>query len=436
MLPGNFFVKGDVLKDGYRNLLVIAFHYPPDNSSTGVLRTLKFSRFLLDHGWRSHVITVPPERYENIDPKLLTEVPDEVAVHRVPCVNSKEKWSVSGRYPSWVEYPDRFRSWYRPAIRKGREIIASSKINAIFSTYPIPTAHRIGLALKQQTGLPWVADFRDPWAGGGGKGFYYQLDKMLENRVVRHADVTIANTNLARKDFIARYPSLPEKRFVTITNGYDEDDFSGFQSTNGNTEKFVIVYPGAIDAENRDPRPILNAVGSLISQGRLQKSKIALRFIGAGQGFNHDWFRNVVRETGLDENVSGMVERIPYSESLVELGKAGLLLVLNEPMGAAVESHFGFSRLMVPAKVYEYLRMNKHFLVLCSEGAINELLDEVGGGWCCSPADSGRIEEAIMQAYEKFLTGDIPAVSPAIVQRFERRSLTGQLAATLDDLVG
>ncbi len=424
------------MKEYRRNLLLIAFHYPPDNSSTGVLRTLKFSRFLLDHGWRSHIITVPSERYENTDAKLLKEVPDEVAVHRVPCVNAKEKWSIAGRYPSWVEYPDRFRSWYQPAIKKGREIIAADKIDAIFSTYPVPTAHRIGLALKQQTGLPWVADFRDPWAGGGGKGLYHRLDKILEKRVVQHADVTIANTNLARKDFIARYPSLPESRFVTITNGYDEDDFSGLQPADGNTGKFVIVYPGTIDAGNRDPRPVLTAVGSLIRQGRLDKSKVALRFIGAGHDFNHDWFRHVVREAGLDENVSGTVERIPYAESLAELGRAGLLLVLNEPMGAAVASHFGFSRLMVPAKVYEYLRMNKHFLALCSEGAINELLDEIGGGWCCPPADSRRIEEAIMQAYEKFLHGDVSGIPSNIVQRFERRSLTRQLATTLDDLVG
>lgn len=424
------------MKDRYRNLLMIAFHYPPDNSSTGVLRTLKFSRFLLDHGWRSHVVTTTPERYENTDTGLLDEVPEEVVVYRAACANAKERWSVAGRYPSWVEYPDRFKSWRRPAIRKAKEIIAAHRIDAIFSTYPIPTAHHIGLALKRQTGLPWVADFRDPWAGGGGAGLYHRLDGMLERQVVRRADVTIANTELARKDFMRRYPNLPESRFVTITNGYDEDDFADFQSLGASTDPFAIVYPGAIDMENRDPRPVLRAVGALLREKKLDASKLVLRFIGAGQGLNQDWFLKAVQQAGLEKNVSGTVERIPYSESLRELERAGLLLVLNEPVGAAREAHSGYSRLMVPAKVYEYLRMNRRFLALCSDGAIKELLDDVGGGWACPPDDQVSIERAIMQAFEAPLsTDERDAIGPG-VRRFERRNLARQLATVLDRLAG
>jgi hypothetical protein len=66
-----------------RKLLVVAFHYPPDNSSTGVLRTLKFTQYLESHGWASEVISVPGERYLARDEGLANQIPPHAKVTRV-----------------------------------------------------------------------------------------------------------------------------------------------------------------------------------------------------------------------------------------------------------------------------------------------------------------------------------------------------------------
>src|SRR5207249_11381352 len=66
------------------------------------------------------------------------------------------------------------------------------------STSPPPTTHLIAVVLKALTGLPWVADFRDPWIE---EGFYplpgtlrYRVETILEQQVIRCADRVTVTT--------------------------------------------------------------------------------------------------------------------------------------------------------------------------------------------------------------------------------------------------
>lgn len=417
-----------------RTLLVVAFHYPPDNSSTGVLRTLKFTRYLLDHSWRSIVLTVPDALYHNRDERLLAEVPPEIEVVRVPCRDVKDQWGIRGRYPAWLAVPDRYGSWRRPAVQAGLEIIARNKIHALYTTYPVPSAHLIGLRLKRKSGLPWIADFRDPWAGGGGKGIRYRVEAWLESQVVREADLLLANTEVAREDFLARYPSLSPEKVVTLPNGYDEEDFPPELCQRPAAQPFTIVYPGSIDPLNRSPLPLIQAVGQLLSTGRLSPEGIRLHFLGAGAGLRQSWFVDAVRAAGLEHVVTGVEGRIPYAESLKILAGAGLLVVLNEPLGPARETELGYSRLMIPAKVYEYLRLGRPFLALCSEGAVPRFLDQFAAARWCAPTDIDGIADRIMTAKAVHDRGEVINIPPDDIAAFERRVLTAKLKALLDTL--
>lgn len=419
-----------------KKLLVVAFHYPPDNSSTGVLRTLKFTRYLLDHGWLSTVLTVSEDLYRNRDERMLQQVPPDLEVVRVACRDVKDQWGIKGVYPAWLAVPDRYGSWRRPAVRAGMEIIAQHKVDAIYTTYPIPSAHLIGLRLKRKTGLPWIVDFRDPWAGGGGHGMRYRVEAWLESKVVHEADLVLANTDVARADFLARYPNLAPEKFVTLPNGYDEEDFPPALCTQPATQPFTIVYPGSIDPLNRSPLPLIEAVGRLIRAGQLKPGEIRLHFLGAGAALSQPWFVDAVRAAGLEQVVSGVEGRIPYAESLKILAGAGLLTVLNEPLGAARDTELGYSRLMVPAKVYEYLRMGRPFLALCGEGAVPRLLGQLNAGWWCPPTDIDGIAGRIMAAKAMHERGESVNVAPEKIAAFERRALTAKLAALLDGLTG
>jgi hypothetical protein len=416
-----------------RGLLMVAFHFPPDNSSTGVLRSLKFARHLLDLGWQSHVLSVDPAIYPQRDPALEAQIPAEVTVNRLPCRDAKQRWSIAGRYPAIVGVPDRFGSWRRPAVRAGLSLIERGAVQAIYSTYPVPSAHLIALRLKRHSGLPWIADFRDPWAGGGGSGWRYRIDAWLERQVVHTADCVLANTDAAREDFLARYPKLPATRFVTLTNGYDESDFQDLPAPDRG--HFHIVYPGSINRSNRDPTPLLRAVGALLRAGRLPRAQTRITLLGCGQAGAQPWLRELLATEGLTDITQIEIDRVPYKESLQRLASSSLLVVLNE---AAVDTgeDLAYARLMVPAKVYEYLRLGRPFLVLCGEGAVPQLLARTGGGMACAASDQAHLGAHIEQAFAAWQAGDHRTSPGAAVTAYERRRLSEQLATELNRLCG
>ena len=146
-----------------RHLLMVAFHYPPEASSSGVLRALKFSRYLPEFGWRVSVLTVAADAYEQTDAGLAAQIPDSVRVLRTRYLNTKRHLAVRGVYPSVLAVPDRWIGWYPWARAAGERLFAEDPPDAILSTSPHPTAHLIAARLVRAHDRPWVMDFRDPW---------------------------------------------------------------------------------------------------------------------------------------------------------------------------------------------------------------------------------------------------------------------------------
>lgn len=418
-------------------LLVIAYHYPPDNTSTGVLRTWKFTQYLCGQGWRSQVVSVPVERYRNTDYASLDSLPKDITVTRTAAVDLKEVLSIRGIYPDFLCIPDRFWPWYFSAIRHIRNKVTAGDIDAIYATYPVSTALLIAASAKRLLGKPLIIDFRDPWVESSLAPLRMAIESRMERRVIALADRVICNTPAMRRSFLARYPQFDESKFVTITNGYDEPDFDDIEPHR--EPGFEIIHPGLIDTENRDPGPLLEAVALALDKGWLQRTDLRIRFLGTGPYGLSPAFRNSLKALGLEDVVSIIDRRIPYREALCHAAGADVLVVLSEPIGndarsAAVRE---WSALQVPAKVYEYLRIGRPLLALVSGGAVREVIDAVGAGEAVSPRDIEGIAAALHRLYEEHspAPSTLPAAN-AVVAGYDRRSLSTRLAQMLDDITG
>jgi Glycosyl transferase 4-like domain len=143
-------------------ILMIVFHYPPCRGSSGLQRTLSFSRYLPNHGWEPVVLTVKSSVHSQTSDDQMGDIPDGVAVERAFALDTKRDLGFRGRYLKWMALPDFWVSWFLWAVPLGLRLIRKYKPKVIWSTYPIATAHLIALALHRLTGIPWVADFRDP----------------------------------------------------------------------------------------------------------------------------------------------------------------------------------------------------------------------------------------------------------------------------------
>lgn len=413
------------------NLLVLAFHYPPDNTSTGVLRTYKFTEYLLQYGWRCHVVTVPEHLYTSRNPPGADVIPADITVERVWAWDVKQAFGIGGIYPGWLGFPDRYWPWYFAACRAGMRAIRKGAMRAIYSTYPVPTAHLVGLSLKRQSGLPWIADFRDPWATEGGTGWRARWEARLEKRVVHAADRVICNTPAMRRDFLRRYPQVAQEKFVTITNGYDEKDMAAIVPERAS--KFHILYPGTLDGENRNPRGLLAGVRRALDQGWLSADDLQLTFLGCGAYGESERFRDEVRRLGLERVVATVRERIAYKKALARIAGADVVVVLSEHIGGDAEVQ-SWTAMQVPAKLYEYLRMGRPILALVSEGSVQELLQATGGGVPIAPANTDAVAEALRDLYANGRrAGQVASTRvPAGIAAYSREHLTARLAQELN----
>jgi glycosyltransferase involved in cell wall biosynthesis len=408
-------------------ILMIAYHYPPEGSSSGVLRTLKFSKYLPRHDWAPHILTLREGVYRVRDEGLRSDIPPEAHVHRTRGFDSTRALSIRGRHVAMFSVPDPLIGWLPFGISRGLSVVRRFGVRALFSTSPVPTAHLIAGALKRLTGLPWIADFRDPWIEEGQHprpgSLRHAVESRLERAVVGSADRVVTTTPYLRGDFLARYPSLRPDKVRVIFNGYDESDFVHLP-TPTKEPRFELLHAGLLTHDYRNPAPVLEAVARLIASGVMTRERTRIVFLGSSGFFRTGPGRSIVRDLGL-ESVVEVSRRIPNRDALVRLRRASCLLILQASDD---------TRSLIPAKAFEYLRVERPILALTPEGATSDLLKDMDGCSVVDPSDGQGLQDALRSLYRAWEEGPGPRLFTRNIRKFERSSLTEDLAQTLREL--
>lgn len=410
-----------------KRVLLIAFHFPPLNSSSGLQRPLSLARYLPLHDWQPVVLTASTRAYEAIDPGSVAALPAGLEVVRAPAFDAARHFAVRGWYPGRLGIPDRWGTWYLGAVPAGLALIRRFRPDVIWSTYPLATAHRIGLALHRATGLPWVADFRDPMVEQVA-GEWFPADPRLraarlriEQSVARRATVATFCTATARRIYLERHAgSLPAGAgggaAEVIANGFDPEPFSVVEAaayaeraTAGQTRSrgLTLVHSGTLyPGPDRDPGAFLAALRALRDGGQLPPG---LRVVLRATGFDAT-YRPLIAELGLTEIVE-LAPAVGYRAALREmLGADGLLLFQGHTSNPAV-----------PAKVYEYLRARRPILALAdANGETAALLRRAGVGTLVPIDDPRRIEAVLRGFLSEIATGSGATLSLAAADAYSR----------------
>ena len=399
--------------------------YPPGTGSSGVLRPLKFSRFLPACGWTPHVLTLRESRYRGKDPSLLAEVPPEAVLHRTWALDNSRDLAIRGRYLGALSIPDSHVPWLPFAVVRALAVARRHRIDALYSTSPPPTSHLIAAVINRLTGIPWVADFRDPWIEEGVHPRpgtrRFRVEAALERRVVERADVVTVTTAHLRGDFLRRYPHLPPDKVVTLTNGYDEEDFQGLGTAIA-PERFEIMHAGLVNREFRDPRPLLRAVSGLIADGAMARADVRVSFLGIAPWLRSAEFARDVDALGLREVVE-LLPHLPHREALVRQDRAAVLLLLQASDDTTS---------MIPAKAFEYLRLGLPIIALTHEGATSDVLKGMEACFVAHPDDAAGLRRALTTLYAAWRSAPGALRAPRAIAAYERRALTGELAHALD----
>jgi glycosyltransferase involved in cell wall biosynthesis len=275
-----------------RTALLIAFHFPPIQGSSGVQRTLRFAQHLPKFGWRPIVLTIDPRAYEATATVVGNEIPNDLLVQRAFGFNTAKQLSIFGRYPQSLALPDRWMTWRYWAIPKALDIIRQYQVDVIWSTFPITTAHSVAMEVAKRTGLPWVAEFRDPmwqvdWPLDARANRAWQA---LEAKIVKHADRLVLVAPSAVNLYAERY-ALPAAKLVLLENGYDEETFQRATVPEARAPgPIVLLHSGIIYSSERDPTQFFAAVAALKAKGLVAAStlQIILRASGSEANYQSD----------------------------------------------------------------------------------------------------------------------------------------------------
>ncbi len=418
-----------------KKLLVITYYWPPSGGA-GVQRWLKLAKYLAQIGHEVHVITVDPDvaTYPQRDPSLPQEV-QGVTVHRTDTNEPYRYYTFfsGGKVPSAgfanegtgdnagpikrlarfirgnMFIPDPRKGWNSFAERKALEIIDRHGITTVITTSPPHSSQLIGLRLKQQRDILWLADMRDPWTG-----IYYahelrqtawaakrNLD--LEREVLTTADHIITVSQQLKRDFLKLHPNLTSERMTVIPNGYDPDDFLEPASVE---QPFTIGYMGTITPQY-DIHALLRVLSGM-------QEKLRLRFIGEVPGE----VQRALLSTGHTCEFTGY---LPHDESLHRASRCALLLLVIP----RVSDNAG----IVTGKVFEYLALQRPILGIGPvTGDAASILREADAGKMFDYADSDGMHLFISAA----LSG--PPSKPEKSNAYSRKVQAEQLASLLTRL--
>jgi glycosyltransferase involved in cell wall biosynthesis len=404
--------------------LLIAFHFPPEAVSSGIQRTLSFSKHLNKYGWEPIVLSAHPRAYRQKNPSQLASLPAGLVVRRAFALDAKHHLGIKGRYLSLVAMPDRWISWALGAVPAGLALIRQHRPQVIWSTFPISTAHLIALSLHRLTGLPWVADFRDPMIQPSypAAGLQRRIYQWIERQTIHHCQAAVFTTQRAMNSYRERYPHVPASKFSVIENGYDEDGFGAALATiplaaapAPGPRRLTLVHSGVLYDDGRDPSAFLQAIASLKAGGRVDAAR--LRVVLRAPGSVDDMQALVVRH-GVGDVVE-VAPPVPYRDALAEMLAAdGLLVFQGSPFNN-----------QIPAKIYEYFRAGKPILGLVDTGGETARVLQAGG--FSSLANMDRSDE-IATMLERFVgeveRGEAHVASAELVAASSRTRRAGQLA--------
>ena len=405
----------------------MVYYWPPSGGS-GVQRWLFLANYFAAKGMDVTVYVPNNPRIAQRDDALRQKVHQGITEIKVdgwePMQHSSkpigenlgEKRGVVKRFMLWVRanffIPDARVYWAKAATQVFLKQHKQKPIDLIITSGPPHSLHIIGMQAKQQTGMLWIADFRDPWTG-----FFQnrslplskkakQKHKQLEQKVLQHADRVVVTAPSLKSDFKTHNPNI-----AVLTNGYEQLLPTLTAAATG------MVYAGSLKAQ-QNPTVLWQAIASLI------KSNAAF-----GEAFSLDVYGKVatsikaeVKSLGIETHVRFLGYQ-PKEVVDVQLtnAKALLLLGINMPMTANV----------IHGKLFEYMAAQRPVLGIGPKPSdMQALFDAHQLGVYVSFTEQSIIKETLLSWFVK---NDMPKIGKDIT-RYERNAIAQEYLALIHSL--
>jgi hypothetical protein len=429
---------------GKKKVLIITYYWPPSGGSP-VIRWLKFAKYLPQFGWEPVIYTPENPVPQAYDDSLLADIPDGTFVltqkikepanwfglkkisrnktQSTAFISESGKKSIFSELAIWIRgnffIPDARKCWINLSYRFLKKKIKEGNFDAIITTGPPHSMHLIGYKLKLKTGIPWLADFRDPWTK---IDYYHQLKlgrcadskhHKQERKVLQTADavVTVGPT------MTSEFRDMGCSNVYTITNGFD---IIPEKAETGKIESFKILHVGSMPL-SRNPENLWPVLKQMVEEDSNFKNDLIIECIGK---VDFEILKQI-ESNGLSGNLK-QTSHLPNEQAIREMQTAAvLLLVINNSQN---------SKGILTNKFFEYLSVNRPILAIGPEdGDVAEILKETGAGSIVDYSNSERFKSILKEYYIAYKENRLPVTLNSI-EKFSRKNLTQQLVTIIDKI--
>jgi len=429
-----------------KKVLIIAYYWPPSGGS-GVQRWLKFTKYLPEFGWKPIIYTPENPDFDIKDESLLKDIsPDTVVLKRKiwepyriyqffagkkkDKSNKKENkqkskksellYKIAFTLRGNLFIPDPRCFWIKPSVKYLEKYLKENPVDVIVSTGPPHSMHEIALKLHRKTNIPWVADFRDPWAyidfhkDQNLTRLAEKIHHKKEQSIITEANCIVSVTPTWCAEFEAKHP----QKVALVHNGYDEADVAKKEVTLD--PDFSLVHIGLIN-KSRNYKALWEALHLLLKENEAFRKALKIKLVGT-----------------IDPVIFSEIERYelsPYIETIGYLphkevsefqqkAQVLLLLVSNTPNAGG----------MLTGKLYEYMASQRPILAIAPTGSdLAHLLHETKAGSTIDFEDVEGMKIALLHLFEQYQSGTLSS-SATGYQQYSRRAQCGIMAGVLDDI--
>jgi len=408
-----------------KKVLVITREYPGRGGGIAV----PLLRYLPTHGCKPYIVTNRVAAASSITrDEEFGEA--SIEVHRTTCLN-RSPFAVLSKYfhmsktaellESIFFIPDLYVTCLPSALVAGMNLIRRERIDTVLTISPPESTHLIGLLLSKLAKVRWLADFEDLWTTR--KIIYQpptvlhdQLIKKMERLFYRKADHLIANTYGNREVYINDF-HIPESKISVIHGGYDPKDMAAIQSRYHirNTE-FNIGYMGQFDKPGYPWKELLLALKKLVTM--VGNDMVRLNIYG----YVSRAAMRFINENNLDDNAiwHGI---FPHGEAFRMTSDNDILLV--------TQTEAGYSRSIVPCKVYHYLAMGRRILTIAEkDGELASIVRRTNTGEVVSARTDDGIFNSLKKHYEEWKNSGQLRYAPDCdeIKKYDLSEIAGKLS--------
>lgn len=329
----------------------------PPTPESQTIRNVYLLRGLVDAGAEVDVVAPAPVAR---DESLVSLLPAGVRVHwtRVPLydrVQATLARTLPGPLRSVarsgvavalgrVAAPDVRFDWAAMAAKKGLEL---PRPDVVVSSAGSFTAHMAASRLVARWGVPWVAEYGDPWALNplppASHWHMRRINSHLERRALRRCTAMTVTTEETRQLYQRWLVGGPP--IEVLPCGYDGADFGELPQLR--SDRLVLSYIGTASRRGRNLVPLLRALSRLREERADLAARVELRLVGNMPPA----FLAEASALGL----AGVVATGPvsYADSVRAMRESDLLLLLGNR-----------GRLQIPLKAFMYLGSGRPVIAL------------------------------------------------------------------------